>query len=163
MTPIWKGLPGGLKNRIRILNTFDKLNKWWKQKKGKKGDAIQSDQMKGFYTQVVIIIYSICSSQSQVSTSTTGEDLAGRALSKSQGEPKSVMLYRFQKNIYRHEICKVDFVCVTRSGNLSPFSTGTVPAGACARPPRLRSKAAAGECPGENGPKPQPEGTGAIC
>lgn len=55
MTPIWKGLPGGLKNRIRIQNTFDKLNKWLKQKKE---DAIQSDQVKGFYTQVVIIIYS---------------------------------------------------------------------------------------------------------
>jgi len=25
------------------------------------------------------------------------------------------------------------------------------------------SDAAAGECPGENGPKPQPGGTGAVC
>lgn len=129
----------------------------------KKGDAIQSDLMKGFYTQVVIIIYSICNSQSQVSTRITGEDLAGRALSKSQGEPKSVMLYCFQRSIYRHEIYKLDFVCVTRSGNLSPFSIGTAPAGACAQPPWLRSKAAAAECPGENSPKPQPEETGAIC
>lgn len=35
MTPIWKGLPEGLKNRIGIQNTFDKLNKIYKIKQNK--------------------------------------------------------------------------------------------------------------------------------
>lgn len=33
MTPVWKVFPEGLKNRVGIQNTFDKLNKKLKQKK----------------------------------------------------------------------------------------------------------------------------------
>lgn len=53
MTLIWKGLPEGLKNRIGIQNTFDKLNKLLKQKK-----EMQIERGKSIYTQVVAIVYS---------------------------------------------------------------------------------------------------------
>lgn len=48
MTLIWKRLPEGLKNRIGIQNTFDKLNKLLKQKK-----EMQIERAKSIYTQVV--------------------------------------------------------------------------------------------------------------
>lgn len=76
--------------------------------KTKKDDAIRS--VKGVYTQVVIITYSNMQQPKRGTHQDNGRRFGGvgAALSKSQGEPKSVALCCFQRNMYCPGIYKQD-------------------------------------------------------